>query len=110
MSLMDNFISGLATAGGVAIAKGLAATQSANIKNTAPYVGGALMAYAIGKYQDANGKMGSIMVTGLTGLAGGVADAITSKKDKFTSATQTVATVGAATAANYACEKFLNYN
>lgn len=108
MSLVDNLVAGVVTTGGVQTANALANGQSAGVQNAAPFIGGALLAYAVGRYQDVNGKMGGLVVTGLTGTAGALAHIITKKSTKLTSATQVIATTAAATAANYACEKYLN--
>lgn len=108
MSFVDNLISGAATTGGVAIAKNLADGKSSSVQTAAPYIGGALMAYAIGRYQDQNGKMGSMVVTGLTGVAGALSDTLLKKNGHLATATQTLGTVIAATAANWACERYLN--
>lgn len=108
MSLLDNFVSGVVTTGGIQTANALASGQSNSIQTAAPFVGGMLLAYTIGRYQDQNGKMGGIAATGITGVAGALGHTITKKSDRLTSATQVAVTMAVATAANFACEKYLN--
>lgn len=110
MALVDNLVAGVVAAGGIAVAKSLAQGRSASIQNGAPFIGGIAMAYAIGKYQDPNGKMGGVIATGLTGGASALADIMTKKTDKLSTVTQTLLTAAAGAGANFAVEKYLNIN
>lgn len=108
MAITDNLMAGAVAAGGVYMGKTIAAGKSDSFNKSMPAVLGVAMAYAIGRYQDANGKMGGIVPTALTGVGAWLGDKMVSSSTKLTSLPKVATAVAAGAGANYAAEKYIN--